>query len=157
MQHSTKQKQTSFCKICKDSGKTEKDYTSHNVRRRGQVVCPVLLATTCQRCNEKGHMTSYCRALPTSKTARCRRRPINRPVDSGNWTEVKVKVKVVSHKKTCRPSTFTDVTNKFAGLEVEKLVKCVVRQPLSSIPTQKRIVELPWGKPLTNWASDDDE
>jgi hypothetical protein len=53
-------KRTSFCKICKDSGKPEADYTSHNVRLRGVVTCPVLLATICPRCKEVGHMSSYC-------------------------------------------------------------------------------------------------
>ena len=53
-------KRTLYCKICKDSGKPEPDYTSHNVRRRGVVTCPVLLATICPRCKEAGHMSSYC-------------------------------------------------------------------------------------------------
>jgi len=55
-----------FCKVCLDAGKTEQEYTSHYVRslpdKNGNTVvtCPVLKATPCSYCSEKGHTISFC-------------------------------------------------------------------------------------------------
>ena len=56
-----------FCKVCKDSGKTEAEYTSHFVKSepgsKGKVVCPTLLNQGCSYCHENGHTVSYCKVL----------------------------------------------------------------------------------------------
>jgi hypothetical protein len=49
-----------FCKVCQDSGKTEKEYTSHNVRDARGTCCPTLLAQECRTCFKKGHTSKYC-------------------------------------------------------------------------------------------------
>jgi len=53
-----------FCKVCHDTGKTESEYTSHFVRERpdatSKVVCPTLLALSCNFCHMKGHTVSKC-------------------------------------------------------------------------------------------------
>ena len=49
-----------FCKVCQDSGKTEKEYTSHNVRDARGTCCPTLLAQECRICYKKGHTSKYC-------------------------------------------------------------------------------------------------
>ena len=53
-----------FCKVCKDAGKTEAEYTSHFVRRttdpNSEVTCPTLLATECRYCHGLGHTLSRC-------------------------------------------------------------------------------------------------
>jgi hypothetical protein len=53
-----------FCKVCKDAGKPESEYTSHFVKDipgpKGKVVCPTLLSQACRICNETGHTSSYC-------------------------------------------------------------------------------------------------
>lgn len=58
---------TPFCGICKNAGKTHKEYTSHFVRDRpgadGRVVCPTLLASICRYCRETGHIKSHCPKL----------------------------------------------------------------------------------------------
>ena len=55
---------TPFCKVCRDAGKTEKEYTSHFVKdqpgRNGKVVCPTLLNQSCRICGNTGHTSSYC-------------------------------------------------------------------------------------------------
>ncbi len=55
---------TPFCKVCRDAGKTEKEYTSHFVKDQpgpnGKVVCPTLLNQACRICNKTGHTSSYC-------------------------------------------------------------------------------------------------
>lgn len=57
-----------FCKICRDAGKSESIYTSHNIYEGygsdRKVSCPILKEVQCHACGEKGHTTSYC---PTRK------------------------------------------------------------------------------------------
>lgn len=56
-----------FCKVCKDMGKTEKEYTSHCVKSKtGQILCPILLSNVCKHCFKKGHMMSYCPNVKTT-------------------------------------------------------------------------------------------
>lgn len=56
-----------FCKVCKDAGKTEEEYTNHFVRESAAsdapVVCPTLLAQACRYCRKDGHTVKYCPAL----------------------------------------------------------------------------------------------
>jgi hypothetical protein len=53
-----------FCKVCFDTGKSEKEYTSHFVRvsadPSSKVCCPTLLDIECQFCHLKGHTVSKC-------------------------------------------------------------------------------------------------
>jgi hypothetical protein len=55
---------TPFCKVCRDAGKSEKEYTSHFVKNQpgpeGKVICPTLLSQTCRICHNYGHTSSYC-------------------------------------------------------------------------------------------------
>jgi hypothetical protein len=67
MNTSSKQVYTTFCKVCQDAGKTEKEYTSHNVRDARGTCCPTLLAQECRNCYRKGHTSKYC--TQTSSTA----------------------------------------------------------------------------------------
>lgn len=54
----------SFCKVCQDAGKSETEYTNHNVRqtqdKNSPVTCPTLLAQECRNCFKKGHSSKYC-------------------------------------------------------------------------------------------------
>jgi len=54
-----------FCKVCQDSGKTEKEYTNHNVRdlKNGNTTCPTLLAQQCKNCFKHGHTVKYCKRV----------------------------------------------------------------------------------------------
>ena len=60
---------TTFCKVCKDAGKSEAEYKSHNIRgyeiKIGKqiVICPTLLAQQCRYCHQNGHTVKYCLAL----------------------------------------------------------------------------------------------
>lgn len=55
---------TPFCKVCRDAGRPESEYTSHYVKDqpgyKGKVVCPTLLNQACRICNKTGHTSSYC-------------------------------------------------------------------------------------------------
>jgi hypothetical protein len=55
-----------FCKVCQDAGKTDKEYTNHNVRdRTGKTLCPTLLAQECRNCYKHGHTVKYCPLVKT--------------------------------------------------------------------------------------------
>lgn len=53
-----------FCKICKDTGKSLTEYTSHYVREtpdpNSRVVCPTLISSVCRYCKEGGHTVKHC-------------------------------------------------------------------------------------------------
>jgi len=53
-----------LCVVCRDAGKTEKEYTSHFVKDQpgpnGKVICPTLLNQACRICGKTGHTSSYC-------------------------------------------------------------------------------------------------
>jgi hypothetical protein len=55
---------TPFCKVCRDAGRPESEYTNHFVKDQpgpnGKVVCPMLLNQACRICHNTGHTSSYC-------------------------------------------------------------------------------------------------
>jgi len=55
---------TPFCKVCRDAGRPEKEYTSHYVKDQpgpqGKIICPTLLNQACRICGKTGHTSSYC-------------------------------------------------------------------------------------------------
>ena len=61
------EKNKKFCKVCKDAGKLESEYTSHFVRDfpgpSGKTVCPTLLGQQCRCCGETGHTYKYCQVV----------------------------------------------------------------------------------------------
>ena len=69
-----------FCKVCQDAGKTDKEYTNHNVRdRTGKTVCPVLLAQECRNSYKHGHTVKYC-PLIKAETKAATKKPYEAPV-----------------------------------------------------------------------------
>ena len=53
-----------FCKVCKDAGKTETEYTSHYVKdKTGKTTCPTLLNQACKYCRQTGHTVKFCKTL----------------------------------------------------------------------------------------------
>ena len=53
-----------FCKVCKDSGKSNNEFTNHCTKdSSGKVCCPTLLGQNCRYCLQKGHTIKYCKEL----------------------------------------------------------------------------------------------
>lgn len=56
-----------ICNVCKNAGKSERDYTSHFTKMLVSdiitVVCPTILNTVCTYCKEKGHFKAACTIL----------------------------------------------------------------------------------------------
>ena len=61
------------CKVCKDAGKSENEYSTHYVKDlNGQVTCPTLLSQECRFCHKKGHTISHCSELAKKKESEAR-------------------------------------------------------------------------------------
>jgi Nanos RNA binding domain len=60
-----------FCKVCRDAGKLENEFTSHYVKdSEGKVCCPYLLGLECRYCTKKGHTPSCCPILKDNEKKR---------------------------------------------------------------------------------------
>ena len=63
----TKQNNKPFCLVCKNAGKTEKEYTSHYTKsskeKNAVILCPTILNNICTYCKNKGHFKSNCSVL----------------------------------------------------------------------------------------------
>lgn len=58
------------CKVCKDAGKPESEYSTHFVKdREGKVICPTLLSLNCKYCQKPGHTISHCQILQSKNKA----------------------------------------------------------------------------------------
>ena len=106
-------KQTKFCKFCKDSGKNETIYTSHNVKdKNGNTCCPILMTTLCNNCRVFGHTVKFCKAI-TNENNKNNKNIIQKP------TQIRVEIK----KKN-------EIVNRFAAFDEDddededEVVKC---------------------------------
>jgi len=87
------------CKVCKDAGKTEKEYSGHWVRdlTTGIVLCPYLNSLTCGYCFGKGHTPKHCAALAKEQKMKLRSERI---AEANKVKEAKeVTIKRVEEKK----------------------------------------------------------
>ena len=91
-----------FCKFCKDSGKSQREFTSHYPKdkpgKEGKVICPTILNNDCRYCHEKGHAKSHCPKLKAKNSRkrlsgpnRFRRRPQKGPNTLNGWTMTAMK------------------------------------------------------------------
>ena len=93
-----------FCKFCKDSGKTQTEFTSHYPKdkpgKEGKVVCPTILNNECRYCHTKGHAKSHCPVLKEKNSRKRmtsvpqrfnRRRPQKTPNNLNGWAMTAMK------------------------------------------------------------------
>lgn len=67
-ENSKQYNQVKFCKFCKDSGKHEGIFTSHNTKdKKGVICCPILMTTICNNCKNFGHTNKYCKSITMVK------------------------------------------------------------------------------------------
>ena len=69
------------CKVCKDAGKSENEYSTHYVKDlNGQVTCPTLLSQECRFCHKNGHTISHCPELAKKKERETRQQSAKPPL-----------------------------------------------------------------------------
>jgi hypothetical protein len=124
--------QKKFCKVCKDAGKSESEYTSHYTREssdpNSRVICPTLLSQECRFCHKLGHTTKYCPILKEKERMQKRQEYHN--------ASKRVVVAEVPKKSNKTP------TNVFASLfdsdsEEEKTQKVELFPALCPVPQAK--------------------
>lgn len=136
----------SFCKVCYDNDKPEKEFRSHNVRNeQGKVCCPTLLSVVCAYCGIKGHGPKYCTRLAKDRKEAEQPKPVVK--------------KPVTIKKTAEKAP---MHSKFSALEMssdsdseEEPVKpaAVATKPSIIKPSATKPATAPSTQPRkTNWA-----
>lgn len=112
-----------YCKVCRDAGKPESEYTSHWVKDlSGKTTCPTLLDTECRYCHGLGHTAKFCDVLAKN----------NSRADYKSQATV----------KKSKPPSIKKPTNGFAVLECES-------DEEEDVPEEVPQVK----KELTGWAA----
>lgn len=155
-----------FCKVCQDAGKTDKEYTNHNVRdRTGKTVCPVLLAQECRNCYKHGHTVKYC---PLTKKATEYKKPYEAPVkaqqpksknvfmllESDSEDEVE---QPVNEFPVLQQQQQKQVQPKVEPLNYSRLINMTEEQTKEAVIKKAEIKALPLPKPVQkgklDWAN----
>jgi hypothetical protein len=141
-----------YCKVCHDSGKSEKEYTSHFTRENrnpnARIICPILKALECRYCCKSGHTVKYCPVLKNKETNKNYKKEKNTKENN---------TKVTNEKK--------EETNKFACLydeESDDEKESAPVTPIISYATilkteQKKVVETKMLDPVVLEAEADAE
>jgi hypothetical protein len=153
-----------FCKVCQDAGKTDKEYTNHNVRdRTGKTVCPVLLAQECRNCYKHGHTVKYC---PLTKKATEYKKPYEAPVKAQQPKSKNVfmllesdseeEVEPVNEFPTLKQAQ-VQVQPKVEPLNYSRLINMTEEQTKEAVIKKAEIKALPLPKPVQkgklDWAN----
>jgi hypothetical protein len=138
-----------FCKFCKDSGKSQREFTSHYTKDKpgkdGKVVCPTILSNDCRYCHKKGHAKSHCALLREKNNRkrlsgpnRFRRRPQKSPKPLNGWSMTTTKQqpsKRVGGPKRKEPRSIS--FNAFAALHEEDDDRKVANEPVPKVMKPK--------------------
>jgi hypothetical protein len=128
-------KQTKFCKFCKDSGKNETIYTSHNVKdKKGNLCCPILMTTLCKNCGNFGHTIKFCKSVSFENNKKTIQKPI---------TEMRVEIKKNNN-----------VVNRFAAFDDDD-----EDEPTNTIEPEKTVkkaesIFVKYKRRVENWADE---
>jgi hypothetical protein len=138
-------KQTPFCKVCFDAGKSEKEYSNHYVRSapgtEGKVVCPTLLSQQCGYCLNSGHTPKFCPVLAAEKAAEVKaiKQAARREALEKREAEKKVAPKAVA---VIKKTGFAAAFGSDSDSETEQKVSKKVSKKVSAI-------EAPMPKPVS--------
>lgn len=167
-----------FCKVCKDAGKPESEYSSHYVKslpdKKGNtnVTCPTLLNTECRYCYDIGHTAKFCPVLAAKEKADTRqqaRQPAKQPT--------KQPTKPTENRKggfaaledepdkdfpaLCQPSQYVPISGGYAAALAKPAIllpKPVTVGDFMQIKYGMRAEKSQIEKPkyhVTSWANDD--
>ena len=129
------------CKFCKDSGKHENIYTSHNTKdKNGVVCCPILMTTLCNNCGNFGHTNKYCKSVKITKN---------------NQTNTNANTKIIRVEITTKSQV-----NRFAVFENDEDEEDEEDEDDKKNIKTEKIIALPIRRRPESWAdlcSDSDE
>lgn len=122
-------KQVKFCKFCKDSGKNEAIYTSHNVKdKNGNTCCPILITTICNNCRIFGHTVKFCKAITNKKNKNTNQKPTQIRV------EIKKKNEIINRFAVFDDEDHDTDDDSSNIIELESDVKTL---PIATIPRRR--------------------
>lgn len=133
------------CKVCKDAGKSENEYSTHYVKDlNGQVTCPTLLNQECRFCHRKGHTISHCSELAKRKEKESRQ--YEKPPLSPPKKEVKKSNVFAYLEMNSDESEEEDEQEEFPSLngsknETARAVKMTSRNIISYAAAAKTIIK----------------
>lgn len=114
-------KKTPYCATCHKAGLPENKYTNHWTRSSpnpdGVIVCPLILNTVCELCNEKGHWKKYC-----SKK------------NENHKNTNHLSAEIVSFKKTEFPSLINNNKEQIIKISSKKLYSQILLSSPVSLP-----------------------
>jgi hypothetical protein len=98
-----------YCKVCHDSGKSEKEYTNHWVKDlSGKVICPTLLSLECRCCYQLGHTVKFC---PVNLNRKKQETRIAREAAKEAWL-VKEEARLAKEKEVKKPVNVYDLLDE---------------------------------------------
>jgi hypothetical protein len=146
------------CNVCKNAGKSERDYTSHFTKMLVSdivtVVCPTILNNVCTYCKEKGHFKAACAILQEKE-----KRMNSDSVRNNSVRTAPVSVCIpVSLKKSKNVTTINVIVSKKAALNKNAFSAAFVDEDENSsdeedaMPTEEPVVKK--RNILHSWADD---
>lgn len=136
-------KQTKLCKFCKDSGKNESIYTSHNVKdKNGNTCCPILITTLCNNCRGFGHTVKFCKAIQITNEN-------NKNNKNPNQKQTKIRLEIKKKNEIVNRFAAFDDQDDEDSIEIEP-EKDVKKEPIC-VTLRRRIED--W----TEFCSDSDD
>lgn len=133
-----------YCKVCHDSGKSEKEYTNHWVKDlSGKVICPTLLSLECRCCYQTGHTVKFC---PVNLNRKKQEERIARKA-AKEARAVKEEARLAKEKKVIKKSV-----NVYDLLDEDNLVE-VVEPEVEILDEVLEVAEPEVGPKVTTWAS----
>ena len=145
------------CNVCKNAGKSERDYTSHFTKMLVSdivtVVCPTILNNVCTYCKEKGHFKAACSILQEKE----KRMNTSRPSSSSSSGTASICIPI-SLKKSKNVTTINVIVSKKAAITKNAFSAAFVDEDENSsdeedaMPTEEHVVKK--RNVLHSWADD---
>jgi hypothetical protein len=137
-------KETKFCGVCKNAGKSESEYTSHYTKSvpgpKGIVVCPTILKNRCNKCDQFGHFSDRCNVVKREVSLPI----VTKKVERSSYED---EFPSLSGSKRLRDETVSKDNNQFSILRNHSglVSKSIVKKPTVSsykniLKTEAKIV-----------------
>jgi len=160
-----------FCKVCKDSDKSEAMYTSHWVKdKQGKVCCPTLLSQQCRYCNNHGHTIKFCKIAAEDNNrnklvfkavivkvpeVKIVNKPQNSPMSNNRWSalaDAPAQAQAEEYPSLSPNVTLRPHQKHFATLSFAAVAAIPLAAPLAAPQAIPKSAPVKFSR---NWADDD--